>query len=95
MARTSIRRARSPLHPGRSATLIFRDTVLGWMGEIHPDLVRSLDAKEPLVAAELDIAALMRSAPQSFTHFFHGSDHPFPGQLADDVRIHRLTPTPA
>ena len=45
-------------HPRRSSLLMSGSHVLGWMGEIHPDLLQELDTPEPLVAAELDLAAL-------------------------------------
>ena len=38
--------------------------VLGWVGEIHPDLADELDIAEPLVAAELDTVALLDAAPE-------------------------------
>ncbi|OGR91329.1 MAG: phenylalanine--tRNA ligase subunit beta, partial [Elusimicrobia bacterium RIFCSPLOWO2_01_FULL_59_12] len=44
------------LHPKRSVTLISGGVVLGWMGDLHPDLLSALDSREPMAAAELDIA---------------------------------------
>ena len=37
-------------------------TVLGWVGEAHPDINQELDTTEPLVAAELDTTALLEAA---------------------------------
>jgi phenylalanyl-tRNA synthetase beta chain len=54
--------AGTAFHPQRSATLISGDTVLGWMGDIHPDLATALDINEPFVGAELDIAGVMQTA---------------------------------
>jgi phenylalanyl-tRNA synthetase beta chain len=54
-------------HPKRSATLVLGSNVLGWMGEIHPDLAAQLDCKEPLVAAELDLSVLQQTTPKTAT----------------------------
>jgi phenylalanyl-tRNA synthetase beta chain len=54
-------------HPKRSATLTSGGTVLGWIGDIHPDLQAALDTSEPLVAAELDILGLMHALPKTGT----------------------------
>jgi phenylalanyl-tRNA synthetase beta chain len=52
-------------HPKRSATWVLGDQVLGWAGEIHPALAAQLDSKEPMIAAELDMTALLQAAPGS------------------------------
>jgi phenylalanyl-tRNA synthetase beta chain len=57
--------AGSAFHPRRSAALISGGAVLGWMGELHPDLLASLDCREPLVGAELDITGLMQAVPKT------------------------------
>ena len=60
----------SCLHPGRSAR-IYRDSqAAGWIGELHPELARSLNLQPPpyLFEIELDItspAALPAAAEQS------------------------------
>ncbi len=40
-------------HPGRSGTLRLGKNVLAWFGEVHPRILRALDAKAPMVAFEL------------------------------------------
>ena len=46
-------------HPGRSATLQFGPkNVVGAFGEIHPNVLKALDLKGPLVAFELNLDAL-------------------------------------
>lgn len=52
-------------HPKRCATLISHGIVLGWIGEIHPDIQNALDSKELLVGAELDITGLMQAIPKT------------------------------
>ena len=49
-------------HPGRSAD-VYRDGVyLGWIGQLHPRLQRSLDLDVDVVAFELDLEPLFRRA---------------------------------
>jgi len=40
-------------HPGRSGTLRLGKNVLAWFGEVHPRVLRALDAKAPMAAFEL------------------------------------------
>ncbi len=50
-------------HPGRSAEVHRDDALVGWIGELHPRLQRDLDLDHPVIAFELDLAALQRSQP--------------------------------
>ena len=64
-------RALSCLHPGRAARLLRNGEPVGWLGELHPSLVKELDFTYPPVLFELDIeppcavdaARLSRSFP--------------------------------
>ena len=58
----------TPFHPKRSCVILSGARVLGWVGEIHPDLADALDTTEPLVVAELDTRALLDAAPQAFAY---------------------------
>ena len=54
-------------HPGRVAEVVIGKTSVGYIGEVHP-LVREayglgLDLNKPVVAAELDLDALLHIAP--------------------------------
>ncbi len=42
------------LHPGRSALIEYKDKLLGYIGECHPDILENLDMDERLYIAELD-----------------------------------------
>ena len=46
------------LHPGRSARVLRRGTGAGWIGELHPALVKALDFTYAPVLFELDMRAL-------------------------------------
>ena len=52
------------LHPGRSADLWHNDVCVGWVGHLHPALMRKLDAAGEVIVGELALDALRpRSAP--------------------------------
>jgi phenylalanyl-tRNA synthetase beta chain len=57
-----------PFHPQRSSVVMSGGRVLGWVGEIHPDLAETLDTPETLVAVELDTRALLEAAPQEIAY---------------------------
>ena len=46
------------LHPGQTARVLRGDRAVGWLGRLHPGLVRSLDLPEAPLLLELDEAAL-------------------------------------
>ncbi len=50
-------------HPGRSSALKLGHTVLGWFGEIHPLVIRALDAQSPLVGFEILLETLFPLNP--------------------------------
>ena len=55
----STERATHPaLHPGRSARVRIDGQQAGWIGELHPRLVREFELAKPPVVFEIDLAAL-------------------------------------
>ncbi len=50
------------LQPGRAAVVFSGGTELGWVGEVHPLAAAAFEAAAPVVAFELDVEALVRSA---------------------------------
>lgn len=50
------------LQPGRAAEVLSGGTVLGWVGEIHPEVRRAYGISLHVVAFELDAEALLRLA---------------------------------
>jgi phenylalanyl-tRNA synthetase beta chain len=46
------------LHPGRAARVLRRGQTVGWVGELHPTLLKALDFTYPPVMFEVDFAAL-------------------------------------
>jgi phenylalanyl-tRNA synthetase beta chain len=59
------------LHPGRSARVLRRGSPVGWIGELHPALVKSLDFTYAPVLFELDMGALAvkRAAFEDISRF--------------------------
>lgn len=54
--------AASFLQPGRAAEMLSAGTVIGWVGEIHPLAAQAFETQAPIVAFELDVDALVKSA---------------------------------
>ncbi len=53
------------LHPGRSARVLLKGDVVGWLGELHPRLQRKYELPAPLVLFEMDAEPLLaRDLPQ-------------------------------
>ena len=60
------------LHPGRSARVLRRGEPIGWLGELHPRLVKALDLTYPPVLFELDFdsaLAVRQSAYEEISRF--------------------------
>ena len=47
------------LHPGRAATIAADGRELGWLGELHPLVVKAWDLADPVSGFELDFDALL------------------------------------
>lgn len=62
--------AASYLHPGRAASVRVGETIIGWVGEVHPNLVRLSDIRGDVVAAEVDLDVLETVLPnvQLYSH---------------------------
>ena len=50
------------LQPGRAAEVLSGGTVLGWVGEIHPEVREAMDIDQIVVAFELDLDKLIKGA---------------------------------
>jgi len=54
------------LHPGRSARVLLDGHVIGWLGHLHPRLLKALDLSHDVVAFEIELPTLARRAlPQA------------------------------
>jgi phenylalanyl-tRNA synthetase beta chain len=62
------------LHPGRAALVLRRNQPVGWVGELHPNLVRALDFTYAPVLFELDVETALgmrRLSYQEVSRFPH------------------------
>lgn len=63
VARFKLRAADIPfLQPGRSAEVLVGGDVVGWVGEVHPRLVDTMEAGGPVAAFELQLKPLLKAA---------------------------------
>jgi phenylalanyl-tRNA synthetase beta chain len=53
----------TPWHPGRCAEFFVDDRVVGYAGELHPDVCRAFDLPARTAAAEIDLDAIIAAAP--------------------------------
>lgn len=56
-------------HPARQAELQVGGAKVGWVGEIHPLVLREFDVRGPVAAFGLDLAALLDAAPTERPQF--------------------------
>ncbi len=50
---------RNFLHPGRQANIIYEGTLVGYLGEVHPEVCDNYDIKTRVYVAVLDIPAIL------------------------------------
>jgi len=63
------------LHPGRQANIIYQDKVIGYMGEVHPEVCENYDMKTRVYIAVLDMPVITEMA--TFDRHFKGiAKHP-------------------
>jgi phenylalanyl-tRNA synthetase beta chain len=55
------------LHPGRSASIVCDGRPAGWIGELHPSLIRKLDLPSAPILFEVEGAAVARAAVPRFS----------------------------
>lgn len=47
------------MQPGRAAEVVSKGTIIGWFGEVHPNLTKQFDIDQPVAAFELDLKSLL------------------------------------
>lgn len=48
------------LHPGRQANIIYKDTIIGYLGEVHPDVLDAYNIGEKAYIAVLDLPEIIK-----------------------------------
>lgn len=56
------------VHPKASAAIVSKNTVLGYVGQIHPRVAKALDIDADVFAFELDSAQWLKIEPQNVTN---------------------------
>jgi phenylalanyl-tRNA synthetase beta chain len=54
------------LHPGRAARVLRRGEAVGWLGELHPRVVKARDFTYPPVLFEIDLGAALAVVPTTY-----------------------------
>lgn len=54
------------LHPGQSAEICLGETVLGYLGALHPALIKQLDLQGPVIVFEMSLQALQTTKRPKF-----------------------------
>ncbi|MFN8122130.1 MAG: phenylalanine--tRNA ligase subunit beta [Thermoleophilia bacterium] len=85
-------------HPVRQTRLVSGEHVVGWVGEIHPRVLRNFDVTGPAAAVVLDLAALLAAAPTEPRQFedlltVPASPRDLAVVVADDVTAAELVRT--
>lgn len=55
------------LHKGRSADIYVGNNVIGYLGEVHPEVAKSFDVSERMYIAEINVDMLNKFADYSYT----------------------------
>jgi phenylalanyl-tRNA synthetase beta chain len=65
-------RTRPFLHPGRAAAVLADSAEVGWVGELHPDVIERFGLEDwPVVAFELDLEAAEPDVTPRFAPFYN------------------------
>ncbi|PIZ04100.1 MAG: phenylalanine--tRNA ligase subunit beta [Gammaproteobacteria bacterium CG_4_10_14_0_8_um_filter_38_16] len=57
------------LHPGRSAALYRNNELMGWLGEVHPNMLTHFDMRQSVVVCELDLKKIQESDVAHYESF--------------------------
>lgn len=64
--------ANAALHPGRSCSLMRDGKLIGYLGEVHPQILNHFDIRQSVIVCELDLEAIKQiSVPhyETFSRF--------------------------
>ena len=59
---TTLRTGHDLLHPGRAASVLVDGSPVGWLGELHPRIVKAFELPRAPILFELDLASLLSCA---------------------------------
>lgn len=73
------------LHPGRCASIFIKNTMVGFLGEIHPEIMREMDIRGRAYVCEINLSALF--GLWSKVHVSYREITRFPGSMRDAAFI--------
>jgi phenylalanyl-tRNA synthetase beta chain len=81
------------LHPGVSGELVIGRDVVGWFGELHPEVRKRLGVTTPAFAFEVDLGKLALATPAQMRAIpkFPGSERDVSLLLADSIAASRIS----
>jgi phenylalanyl-tRNA synthetase beta chain len=85
--------AHPALSPGRTARILRRDRLVGWLGALHPELAKRIDKKRTAVVFALQLDALTPAAVPAFERYskFPSIRRDLAIVVAEDVSADALT----
>lgn len=77
------------LHPGQQGTIYYKDILLGFFGQVHPEVLQELDIKQKIFFAQLDITSLIELSNTSIKMkplpIYPGSDRDWTGTFKEQT----------
>jgi phenylalanyl-tRNA synthetase beta chain len=61
-----VKRSHPALHPGQSAAVLKGETVIGWVGKLHPELIKREELPEAVFVFELEMQEILEGQLPSF-----------------------------
>ena len=61
-----VKRSHPALHPGQSAVVLKGETVIGWAGKLHPELIKREELPEAVFVFELEMQEILEGQLPSF-----------------------------
>lgn len=61
--------ANPALHPGRSSALYCDNKIIGWLGEVHPEILNQFDIRQSVIVCELDLASIQTATVSRYEPF--------------------------
>jgi phenylalanyl-tRNA synthetase beta chain len=62
-----VRAEHAVLHPGQSASIHSDGKVIGWLGALHPQVLKAVDIDQPVYVFELELVLLQQARLPAFT----------------------------
>ncbi len=82
------------LHPGRQASLVKNDVELGFLGQVHPDVLKELDIKEKVYFAQVDLEKVLKASEKTTQMhplpIYPGSERDWTGTFKEECSMETI-----